>query len=319
MESKDILLSLVVPTYNREHFLYEQLCWLLKESLPFREVTEIIVLDNASTDATSGILDQFELEDAQRIELRRNEKNVGLVRNCINGIYAAKGKFVWLVGDDDPLQDGLLVDILRILQLKKEQIRLVHLNHRCTDGYKGPVIIESFYKLDKDMFELIGPGLMNVLLSENHTGGLMFITANVMDRASAIEIIESTEPELVSELAFPMYLNAKLGLRGGLYYFSSVFVDCVYNQSSWLGDFNVVHHIQLPKFWFLLRKDGLDKNVITTLVRTARSQETEFRLVPFLTDILKSGFSKTIETHKHRLARLRYECYFWYWKLTFQR
>lgn len=319
MASKDLLLSLVVPTYNRERFLHEQLCWLLKESLPFRDKTEIIVLDNASTDATSRILEQFDREDAQRIDLRSNEKNVGLVRNCINGIYAAKGKFVWLVGDDDPLKEGLLAEIIGILELRREEIRLLHLNHRCTDGFKGPVIIESFYKLQKDACEVKGPKLMNELLRENHTGGLMFITANIMEKASAIEVVESTEKELVAELAFPMYLNAKLGLRGGLYYYSPVFVDCVYNQSSWLGDFNVVHHIQLPKFWFRLRKDGLDKNVITTLIRTARSKETEFRLIPFLSDIVKFGFGKTFETHKHRLARLRYEFYFWYWKLTFQR
>lgn len=287
MASKDLLLSLVVPTYNRERFLYEQLCWLLKESLPFMDRTEIIVLDNASSDGTASILQKFSRDDARRLNVHVNEVNVGLVRNCINGIYSAKGKFVWLIGDDDPLDSGLLFKIMSILDINQDNLKLLHLNHRCTNGYKGEVLINSFYPLSKDVFqEDKGYQLVNLLLTDSHTGGFMFITANVVNRVAAIDILKKTSNKLQSQLAFPMYLNAKLACEGGFYYFADNYVSCVYNQSSWINDLNIVYRVQLPHFWFKLRKNGLGRKQIASMIQSV-GYSSERRNLFFLFRTLK--------------------------------
>lgn len=315
-----VLLSLVIPTYNRADFVYDQLCWIFREAEGHWQNLELIVLDNHSSDETSRIKERFIGEQRERIQLVVNDVNIGLVRNCIKGLQVSKGKFVWLIGDDDPLMPGLLKKIVEVLGKHTDTLKLLHINHDCTDGYQGNVLIPSFYDVQEDVYlPAKGYQLVNRILAGRHTGGFMFITANVLNRTAALQIVEETPEPFRSQLAFPMYFNAKLACNGGFYYMSGVDVTCVYNQSSWLSQFDEVHHVQLPFFWFRLRKEGLDKKLITTMIRTAEVPETRFRASHFVKDIFKEGWVKAKQKHRTALAMLKYKTYFLVWKLTGQR
>ena len=257
------LLSIVIPTYNRANYLNNQIKWVVAEINNSGDNVELLVLDNSSTDETPKICSEWIEFLGDKIRVIRNDNNIGLVLNCLKGIESAKSDFVWLIGDDDPIEKGLLSKILPILKTHKESLHLLHLNHRCVAGYQGKVIIDSFYSEKKDIYTgKDSYDLVNRLLKDTNTGGFMFITANVLNRSKALEIINSSAKKHSHLLAYPMYLNVKLACAGGFYYYAAINLTCIYNESSWGKEDEDIHFFQLPFFWMKLKKDGLSSKRI---------------------------------------------------------
>lgn len=89
--------SIIVPNYNYARFLGQRLGSI--EAQTYRNF-EVILLDDASTDESVEVLEQF----AQRNQwpLVRNEQNSGNVfRQWNKGIRLAKGQYVWMAEADD--------------------------------------------------------------------------------------------------------------------------------------------------------------------------------------------------------------------------
>ncbi len=109
--SKDPLVSIGLPVYNGEPFLKETLKSILNQTFGN---FELIISDNASTDATDKICRAYALKD-ERIRYYRNEKNLGAAKNYNQLVAMAKGNyFKWAAADDliDPEYLALCVNIL---------------------------------------------------------------------------------------------------------------------------------------------------------------------------------------------------------------
>lgn len=93
------LVSIVIPTYNREQWIGEAI-----ESAQQQDYVnlEIIVNDDCSTDNSDGLIGKY-LHDP-RIKYFKNDKNIGLIAN-FNKLFfeLAEGDYVTLVGSDDYL------------------------------------------------------------------------------------------------------------------------------------------------------------------------------------------------------------------------
>lgn len=101
MSSKPIV-SIGLPVYNGAEFLGYALQSLLEQS--FKDI-EIIVGDNASTDATELVVKEF-CDKCPKIRYFRHEKNMGAVANFKFLLKQATGEyFMWAAFDDawDPL------------------------------------------------------------------------------------------------------------------------------------------------------------------------------------------------------------------------
>ena len=97
MTSNSPTISIGMPIYNEERCLPQALDSLLGQDLGD---FELIISDNASTDATAKICCQYGARD-RRIRYARNEVNLGAVRN-FNGTFAlSSGRyFMWAAGHD---------------------------------------------------------------------------------------------------------------------------------------------------------------------------------------------------------------------------
>jgi glycosyltransferase involved in cell wall biosynthesis len=110
------LISLCIPTYNRAEFLRETLNSI---AVNCRDIPcEIVISDNASNDNTSEIVALFHKE--LNIHYFHNDTNIGPEKNLCRVIAAASGKYVWLLGDDDPLVEGICAHLLKIVQAHPE-------------------------------------------------------------------------------------------------------------------------------------------------------------------------------------------------------
>ncbi|PHV62799.1 glycosyltransferase [Cyanobacterium aponinum] len=113
----EILLSVVVPTYNRAKYLDRCLKSVLFEQVNSCEF-ELIVNDNASPDNTQDIVQEY-LEDP-RIKYYRNEENIGMVRNFYVSTKRANGKYVLWLSDDDWLLPNAISDIMKVISAYPE-------------------------------------------------------------------------------------------------------------------------------------------------------------------------------------------------------
>jgi glycosyltransferase involved in cell wall biosynthesis len=96
--------SIIVPNYNYARFLDQRLASINKQT--YKDF-EIILLDDASSDDSVRLLQQFALEHCCRFE--RNEHNSGNVFKQWNkGIGLAKGRYVWIAEADDYADERFL-------------------------------------------------------------------------------------------------------------------------------------------------------------------------------------------------------------------
>lgn len=90
-------ISVVMATYNGEHFLRKQMDSILGQTLTPKE---IIVVDDCSTDGTLVILNEYAAAN-DSIKIMINETNLGYVRNFEKGMIHAKGALIALSDQDD--------------------------------------------------------------------------------------------------------------------------------------------------------------------------------------------------------------------------
>ena len=89
------LVSIILPAYNQEKFIFEAIDSILRQSL---SNFELIVIDDCSTDKTFQILSSI---NDPRIILVRNKKNLGLTYNLNYGLSIAKSDIVARMDADD--------------------------------------------------------------------------------------------------------------------------------------------------------------------------------------------------------------------------
>lgn len=107
-----IRLSIAIPTYNGAETLGTTLDSLVGQ---LHDEVEIIVVDNASTDATPQVVSSYQQRHPQ-IRYHRNADNIGADGNFNMAVECAAGEFVWLLSDDDLLADGAIRHVLDVLQ-----------------------------------------------------------------------------------------------------------------------------------------------------------------------------------------------------------
>ncbi len=96
------ILSLCFPTYNRGWCMKEQLSRLSHCPKELLNKIEIIVSDNCSTDDTEVVVRKA-IANGLECVYNKNKENLGMDGNFVTCFKMAMGKYVWLLGDDDPI------------------------------------------------------------------------------------------------------------------------------------------------------------------------------------------------------------------------
>lgn len=100
--------SVVLPTYNRFDALERTLHALEKQTLP-KELFEIIVVDDGSSDTTHEVLNQFAEHTENRFSYAVLKENGGPAQARNVGLSMIRGSVVLIIGDDiEP--DSLLLE-----------------------------------------------------------------------------------------------------------------------------------------------------------------------------------------------------------------
>lgn len=113
------LVTIVIPTYNVERYIEDCLDSVLAQT--YKNI-ECIVIDDASTDATSYLLKAY----AEKVALYLNKENKGqgTVRN--QGIELAKGNYLLFVDSDDWIEPDTVSKLVK--KAEETEVDLIRFN-----------------------------------------------------------------------------------------------------------------------------------------------------------------------------------------------
>jgi len=117
-------ISICIPTYNGEQYLRECLDSALYQTY---YNTEILIVDDCSSDATVAIAEEYAALD-DRIRIVENKKNAGLVGNWENCIREASGEWIKFLFQDDILTPDCLEKMYTSCQRHQSKIAVCRRN-----------------------------------------------------------------------------------------------------------------------------------------------------------------------------------------------
>jgi glycosyltransferase involved in cell wall biosynthesis len=115
-DRQNSLVSIIIPTYNRPHYLKEALASAVRQT--YRNI-EIIVSDDCSPESPQAIVESF---GDSRIRFRRNTNNLGIALNVIAAFKEAKGKYVASLNDDDIWNENFLEKLVGHLEANPDLV-----------------------------------------------------------------------------------------------------------------------------------------------------------------------------------------------------
>jgi len=113
------MISVVVCTYNRSELLSKCLRSLVQQSLN-KDLYEVIVADNNSTDDTQKILQEFILKEPNFRSCHEDRKGANHARNA--GCRIARGEYIAFIDDDAVAYPDWLSNILEFIERHPEVV-----------------------------------------------------------------------------------------------------------------------------------------------------------------------------------------------------
>lgn len=123
-------ISVIVPVYNVAAYLPQCLDSILAQTL---QETEIIVVDDGSTDNSPQICDEYAAKDKRICVIHQENKGLSGARN--KGMAVACGKYVAFVDSDDWIEPTMLQKLYDAAERDKSDVAVCHVF--CTSNPKG--------------------------------------------------------------------------------------------------------------------------------------------------------------------------------------
>lgn len=231
------LLTIAIPTFNRAEFLDHQLTWLAKAIKGYESECEILVSDNCSTDNTQEIIKKWQsILNNITFHSHRHSKNVGVLKNVAYCLKNASTKYVWAIGDDDPIQDRAISYIFQKIR-ENNSISLIFLNfsgrNKITDEAVHPPTINGNRWFDADSED--GCGDSKAIFShcfEKSIGAVIFLTATIYSTELVKQGLEFW-PDAENNWIYLAYLSGYCAARGTIIVTKETYMECVVGVSYW--------------------------------------------------------------------------------------
>lgn len=122
-----ILLSVVIPFYNVEHYIAQCLESVYAQDIPESEY-EIICVNDGSSDKSRDIVIEYQRKHENLILIEHDtNKKLGSARNT--GRAIAKGKYIWNVDSDDKVQLNVFSEIIDACESNNLDVLIFNFDH----------------------------------------------------------------------------------------------------------------------------------------------------------------------------------------------
>jgi abequosyltransferase len=237
------LLTIAIPTFNRALLLDRQLEWLSSTVEDYKTQCEIIVSDNCSSDNTSKIVSQWKSKlTAITFRAYRNNENIGAIRNITKCIDLAEGEYVWVISDDDEIENSAIEKIVKNLQ-SYPNLGLAVLNFSGISVDTGELLFSQRYITIKDDFFSDGKSFFEKYLAIEY-GGLVLTSALVCKTSFAQKAISQWKSGS-ENLLFQLYISAFCAKEGSAILIKDSLVKWMSGRAFFQGDPNFTIQMHL--------------------------------------------------------------------------
>lgn len=179
--SHNISVSVIICTYNRARSLQNTLNALGKVRIPFGCVGELIVVDNASTDGTAGVVANAAFDNMLLVYL--SEPKRGKAHALNSALAVARGEILVFTDDDVLPSEDWIEQIVR------------HFNTTKCDALVGKVILAP--ALERDWIRAIEKYYLAI--SDFESGNpIHWVGANAAFHRRCLQRVRAFDPELGS-------------------------------------------------------------------------------------------------------------------------
>jgi glycosyltransferase involved in cell wall biosynthesis len=187
-------LTVGLPVYNGQNFLTESLDALLAQTYTD---FELIISDNASTDATEEICREYAARDP-RIRYVRQPVNIGANPNHNFVVQVARGEFLKWASHDDLYAPQLLESCVEALDERRDVV-LAHAHMAIVDAQGG--LVEKYdYRIETDSPDA-PTRFRSLLWTDGGDDQYGVIRTDVLRRVTPIASYHNPGRTLVAELA----------------------------------------------------------------------------------------------------------------------
>lgn len=212
-----IELSICIPTYNRSSKCIKQIESVSNQLL---NSCELIISDNNSDPIHKSILSSF-ISNTKGIEAYWQEENLGLVGNLEFLVSKAKGRYIWLLSDDDEIEGDA---IQQIIQKTLKNPGLIYLNHV---AYTAAGICKLEYAVNNEKHK----SLSDVLAFSGTT--VMLISASVYQTKILREIYDKYKQK---DITFPLRTAFLAEDQAGIEFSPKICLKNIWGDESWGGN-----------------------------------------------------------------------------------
>jgi glycosyltransferase involved in cell wall biosynthesis len=141
MKDENIKVSVVIPNYNYEKFMYQRLYSVLSQNY---KLHEIIILDDCSIDNSKELIDEIVYKLEKYINIRKiyNKTNSGTAfKQWKKGFENVTGDYVWIAEADDYCKETLISNLIKPI-LKNENILISYADTAFID-IEGKIIMKT--------------------------------------------------------------------------------------------------------------------------------------------------------------------------------
>lgn len=264
MEKK--LLTICLPTYNRSYECARQLNFILNEVNGLEEYVDILIGDNSNNNDTEKVVNKFLYK--KNIKYIKNRNNLGLVGNLYSLSIKSKSKYIWFIGDDDELEEGILLYVINVLK-NNENLGFIFINHKCYEKEKKNIVVKKMY--EGVNFGLCDNGKEAIFdLFEKCDTALMFITACVYETDKIMEVVKNYDK---NNLTVPLAFSFSAALNRKVYVTDEVLILNKWGDNSWKNEALKILTIDTLNTINNLYKVGYKKEDVKKLLRTRQKSK----------------------------------------------
>ena len=193
MRKADVLVSVIVVTYNQENTIARTLGSIISQECHFR--IEIIIGEDDSTDRTRSICVKYQQQYPEIIRLMPQSPNKGVAKNYYDCILASKGKYIAdCAGDDFWIDNHKLEKEVAIID-SDESISLVHTNWNFYYENERQTLHNKYKYPDFTQKKNIGKRMLEAIMTQTDCPVIHLCTS--LYRASIIKSANREKPRTV--------------------------------------------------------------------------------------------------------------------------
>ncbi|RCJ34866.1 glycosyltransferase [Nostoc punctiforme NIES-2108] len=260
------LLTIAIPTYNRAELLDKQLAWLAQAIKGFEDDCEILVSDNYSTDNTQDVIKKWQIIlNSIPFKSNKNPQNLGVVKNIMYCLNSTTTKYVWTIGDDDPIQDRAIAYVISKLK-RYEDLSLLFLNFSGRNQITGepvhpPTIVGNrWFDIDSEDGDGDGKAIFEHCFSKS-VGAVIFLTATIY-RTDLVKRALQNWQDAENNWISLAYLAGYCASNGRVIVTKETYLECVVGVSYWQKEPKsalLMQYKHIPEVILKLEQSGYSK------------------------------------------------------------